>query len=198
MPAMIGISEHNGWAELVTVAIKDAAPVVLDRRRAELIGPGVPRNPYHHEALELPLAEAEKLVERVIQSVVEHTRAALSDLQSSYASEAVALQQSPFEKLPDSLAEVLESRRLTCAADGMMYREALANCAAELGMDVNRYPRKSYEIAAAAEALGVTRETVAAAITDLGRRLGPPWKKEHRNAAASALRLLVLRTDVRL
>ena len=55
MTTAIGISEHNGWAELVTMAIQDAAPVILDRRRVELIGSGEPSNPYHHEALELPL-----------------------------------------------------------------------------------------------------------------------------------------------
>lgn len=198
MPSVIGISEHNGWAELVTVAVQSGAPVILDRRRAELIGPRLPRNPYHHEGLELPLVDAEKLIERVRRSVVKYTRAALYDLQSCYNADAIVLQRSPFEKLPESLAEVLESWRLTCAADGMMYREALATCAASLCMKVDRYPRKSDEVAAAAEAFGVTRETVAAVIKKFGRNLGSPWKQEHRNAAASALRVLAQCGDMRL
>ncbi len=144
------------------------------------------------------LADADRILNRVRRSVVEHTRAVLSELQSSYSVGAVVLQKSPFEKLPDSLAEVLTSRSLTFAADGIMYRETLANCAAELGMEVIRYPRKSDEIAAAADARGVASETVAAFISELGRSLGPPWRKEHRNAAASALRVLARRADVRL
>ena len=141
---------------------------------------------------------AEKVLEPVRRSVTEHARKALSQLQSSHTVAAVSLQKSPFEELPDSLGEVLESWRLTCAADGMMYREALAAVAAELGMQVDRYPRKSDQVAAAAEILGIEREAVAAVISELGRRLGPPWKKEHRNAAASALRVMAQHADMRL
>ena len=184
MKAVAGISEHNGWAELVTLGTRDGVPVVLDRRRVELIASGLPCNPYHHEDLELPLAKAEKVREPVRRSVTEHARKALSQLQSSYTVAAVSLQKSPFEELPDSLGEVLESWRLTCAADGMMYRESLAAVAAELGMQIDRYPRKS--------------DQVAAVISELGRRLGPPWKKEHRNAAASALRVMAQHADMRL
>ena len=192
MQAAVGISDHCGWAEFVTVGVRDNAPLVLDSRRATLIAPGLPGTPYHHEGLELPLADAEKLINRVRQSVVEHTQAALLELRSSHGIGAVVLQESPFERLPDSLAEVLTSWRLTCAADGMMYREALADCAAELGMEVIRYPRKSDEIAAATDEHGVARETVAAVVS----ALGPPWRKEHRNAAAAALRVLARHADV--
>ena len=196
MQAVVGICDHCGWAEFVTVGVRDNAPLVLDRRRATLIAPGLPGTPYHHEGLELPLADAEKLINRVRQSIVEHTQAALSELRSSHGIGAVVLQESPFERLPDSLAEVLTSWSLTCAADGMMYREALADCAAELGMEVIRYPRKSNEIAAAAAEHGAARETVAAVVLALGRELGPPWRKEHQNAAAAALRVVARRTDL--
>ena len=196
MQAVVGISDHCGWAEFVTVGVRDNAPLVLDRRRATLIAPGLPGTPYHHEGLELPLADAEKLINRVRQSVVEHTQAALSELRSSHGIGAVVLQESPFERLPDPLAAVLTSWRLTCAADGMMYREALADCAAELGLEVIRYPRKSNEITAAAAEQGAARKTVAAVVLALGRELGPPWRKEHQNAAAAALRVLARRTDL--
>jgi len=78
----------------------------------------------------------------------------------------------------------------------MMYREALADCAAELGMEVIRYPRKSNEIAATAAEHGAARETVVAVVLALGRELGYPWRKEHQNAAAAALWVLARRTDV--
>ena len=100
MQAVVGISDHCGWAEFVTVGVRDNAPLVLDRRRATLIAPGLPGTPYHHEGLELPLADAEKLINRVRQSVVEHTQAALSELRSSHGIGAVVLQESPLERLP--------------------------------------------------------------------------------------------------
>ena len=37
---VIGASDHYARAELVTLAVEDAAPVFLDRRRVELIDTG--------------------------------------------------------------------------------------------------------------------------------------------------------------
>jgi hypothetical protein len=41
---------------------------VIDRRRIELIEPGLPNMPYHHDAQGLPADEAEGLIARVRQS----------------------------------------------------------------------------------------------------------------------------------
>jgi hypothetical protein len=58
----IGVSDHGGWAVLVTVALDGT---LLDRRRVELVGEGLPKLPHHSEGQELPLDEAVELVERV-------------------------------------------------------------------------------------------------------------------------------------
>src|SRR5262249_43640531 len=94
------------------------------------------------------------------------------------------------DRLRNELSEVLASRRITCAADGMMCREMLADIGKSMGLNVPRYPRRSDEIAAAATTLGVNRATVAARIAAFGRQVGPPWRKEHQVAAASAPRVL--------
>lgn len=199
MAAVLGIAEHSGWAEFVVVGTRgDTAPAVLARQRVELVAAGLPRNPYHHQALRIPLAEAEALVARVRDSVAHCTRAALADVQARFAVTAAVLQESPFPHLPDALAEVLRSYHLTCAADGMMYREALADAATDLGMNVVRYPRRTDPIEQVAQALGVTRERVAAVVAELGRPLGTPWRKEHRYAAAAAMWVLARETEVRV
>ncbi len=59
---IIGVSDHGGWAVLVTVA-RDGT--LLDRRRVELVGEGLPKLPHHSEGQRLPPDEAVKLVERV-------------------------------------------------------------------------------------------------------------------------------------
>lgn len=41
---IIGVSDHGGWAVLVTVA-RDG--MLLDRRRVELVGEGLPKLPHH-------------------------------------------------------------------------------------------------------------------------------------------------------
>jgi hypothetical protein len=49
---VIGISDHRGWAVLVTVA-RDGT--LLDRRRVELVDETLPSLPHHHEGPLLPL-----------------------------------------------------------------------------------------------------------------------------------------------
>jgi len=153
--AVIGASDHYARAELVTLAVEDAAPVFLDRRRVELIDKDLPSAPYHHEALELDIGAAIDLVNRVRRSVAEHASAAISTMLATYRAQVLILPASPYDSLPDSLEEVLSSRPLTSAADGMLYREPFAEATAELGMEVRRYPRKTDPTVLAAEAMGV-------------------------------------------
>ena len=188
--AVIGASDHYARAELVTLAVRDATPVFLDRRRVELIDKDLPSAPYHHEALELDIGAAIDLVNRVRRSVAKHASAAISTMLATYRAQVLILPASPYDSLPDSLEEVLSSRPLTYAADGMLYRESLAEAAAELGMEVRRYPRKTDPTVLAAEAMGVDVAEVTSLITRFGRAAGPPWRKEHKLAAAAALSVL--------
>ncbi|MCB1005996.1 MAG: hypothetical protein KDB35_17585, partial [Acidimicrobiales bacterium] len=117
-------------------------------------------------------------------------RAAIASLLEAHPVEVLVLQESPYERLPAELEEVLESRALTNAADGMMYREAVAEAAARAGLAVHRYPRKTDPTQLAAEAFGTTKAEVAALVADFGRAAGAPWRKDHKLAAAAALWVL--------
>ena len=188
--AVIGASDHYARAELVTLVVDGAVPVFLDRRRVELIDRRLPSAPYHHEALELDIGAAIDLVNRVRRSVAEHARAALSAMRAACRARVLILPTSPYDSLPDSLEEVLRSRPLTLAADGMLYRESLAEAAADLGMEVRRYPRRIDPTVLAAEAMGVDVAEVTALIARFGREAGTPWRKDHKRAAAAALCVL--------
>ena len=188
--AVIGASDHYGRAELVTLAVNDGAAVFLDRRRVALIDKGLPVAPYHHEALALDIGPATALVNQVRRSVAEHARSAISTVLETHAARVLILPSSPYQGLPDSLEEVLNSRPLTLAADGMLYRESLANAAAELGLEVRRYSRKVDQKAIAARAMGVEAAQVSSLLDQFGRVAGPPWRKDHKMAAAAALSVL--------
>jgi hypothetical protein len=71
---IIGVSDHGGWAVLVTVACDGT---LLDRRRVELVDNGLPKLPHHSEGQRLPLDEAVELVERVRVSAESHAVLAL-------------------------------------------------------------------------------------------------------------------------
>ena len=188
--AVIGATDHYARAELVTLAMDGAVPVFLDRRSVRLIDEDLPSAPYHHEALEMDLDSAIDLVRRVRRSVAEHASAAVKAMQSAFDAHALILPTSPYDTLPDSLEEVLSSRPLTNAADGMLYREFLAEAAANLGLEVQRYPRKSDPTLLAAEAMGVDVTEVTSLVTEFGREAGKPWRKDHKLAAAAALSVL--------
>lgn len=197
MRTVTGISDHYGWADFVTLTLRDRAAVILDRRRVQLIEAGLPSAPYHHEALELSLEEAKVVIRRTQASVADHCLRALGALGSSCGVDAVAIQESPYEELPESIARVLASRPLTMAADGMMYREELASQAAAVGLVVHRFPRKSDQLAEASRALRCSASEVATILAGFGKSVGAPWRKEHRQVAAAALSILADRTELR-
>ena len=182
---VIGAIDHYARAELVTLAADDAAPVFVDRRRVELIDKGLPTAPYHREALKLDIKAAIDLVNRVRHSVAEHATAAASTMLKTCRAQVLILPSSPYHRLPDSLEEVLRSRPLTYAADGMLYREFLAEAATEVGMEVRRYPRKTDPMMLAAKAMGVDVAAVTSVIAQFGREAGAPWRRDHKMAAAA-------------
>jgi len=71
---IIGVSDHGGWAVLVTVA---GDGTLLDRRRVELVDEDLPKIPHHSEGQALPLDEAVALVERVQASAERHAKLVL-------------------------------------------------------------------------------------------------------------------------
>ena len=177
---IIGVSDHGGWAVLVTVA-RDGT--LLDRRRVELVGEGLPRLPHHSEGQGLPLDEAVDLVERVRVSAERHAVLALDAVTMAVPRIfGVALRKCP--QLPPTIAERIKDYRAQNVADWVMYRKALASAAEERGWPVHWYDAKSV-LGAASQALGV--ENLDAHFLKVRKALGPPWNKDHKLAMAAAI-----------
>jgi hypothetical protein len=136
---IIGVSDHGGWAVLVTVA-RDGT--LLDRRRVELVGEGLPKIPHHSEGQGLPLDEAVALVERVRVSAERHAVLALDAVAMAVPRIlGVALRECP--QLPPTIAERIKDYRAQNVADWVMYRKALASAAEARGWPVHWYDAKS-------------------------------------------------------
>src|ERR1700689_5414792 len=177
---VIGISDHGGWAVLVTVA-RDGT--LLDRRRVELVGEGLPKIPHHSEGQRLPLDEAVALVERVRVSAEKHAVLALDAVAMAVPRIlGVALRKCP--QLPPTIAERIKDYRAQNVADWVMYREALAAAAEARGWAVHWYDAKKVFDAASA-ALRI--EDLDAHFLQLRRSIGPPWGKDHKVAMAAAI-----------
>ncbi len=174
--AVAGVSDHGGWAVVVCVANGE----VVDRRRIELIAPGLPALPHHHDAQKLPMADAVALVERVRRSAAACARNALEALPANVAAITIRKRQT----LPPTIEERITNYRAQNVADWVMYRDVLAEAAEALGWSVSEYDAKTV-FDEAAEALGV--EDVSERLSEIGKALGPPWRRDHRLATAAAM-----------
>jgi hypothetical protein len=178
---VVGVADHAGWAVLLTVG-NDG--VVHDRRRVELVEPGVPVMPYHHEAQGLPPQQALALVERVRQSAERCSRACLELLAREASAEIVGIALRECPPLPETVEQRLGNYRAQNVADWVMYRQVLAEAARERGWTVSWYDSKRV-FADAACALRI--DSIDELLRTTGAQLGPPWQKDHKLALAAAL-----------
>jgi hypothetical protein len=177
---IVGISDHGGWAVLVTVA-RDGT--LLDRRRVELVDDDLPAIPHHHEAQLLPPDEAVALVERVRVSAERHAVLALDAVTMAVPLIlGVALRKCP--PLPPTIAERIKDYRARNVADWVMYRNALAAAAVARGWPVHWYDAKKV-FGAASQALRV--ENLDAYFVDVRKTVGAPWNQDHKLAMAAAV-----------
>jgi len=184
----LGISHHLGWAVAVTAT---ADHEVVDRRRLELIGPGLPAAPIHHEggAYELhrtgddlddnALAE---LVAKVRASVMTTGAAALDELQAALSEPIVSISLQAWPH--DFPQDVAVQRRVPyeSRADSIMYREVLAELAATRGWTVHLYDKDVEQ--AATRLLDARADDV---LRGPRATIGPPWTKDHRVALAATV-----------
>lgn len=156
---------------------------MVDRRRIELVEPGVCPAPIHYESAKLDVAATAALVEEVRASVVRATSTAFDDVSAALPAPiaAISLRTIP----PDFPEDIAVQRRspYEARADAVMYRQVLADLARERGWEVHFYVAKDVIGQATAQLGGRTDE-----VLDGPRaRLGPPWTKDHRVALAATI-----------
>jgi hypothetical protein len=83
------------------------------------------------------------------------------------------------------LEVILRSHPLIHAAEGEMYRDAVARACEALSLRVLRIPAKEME-ARAVEALGMNAAAVRGKLAGLGKAAGRPWRSEQRECALAA------------
>ncbi len=176
----LGVAHHLGWAVAVTASSDHQ---VVDRRRIELIEPGMASAPIHHEGKQLDDEATAALVARVRASAVRATSASLDQLAAAVPEPIVSmsLRAWPLD-FPDDIA-VQRRVPYESRADSIMYRQVLAELARARDWEVHFLDAKNVE-ARAASKLGARADEVL-----LGPRatMGPPWAKDHRMALAATI-----------
>lgn len=185
----LGIAHHLGWAVAVTAT---ADHEVADRRRLELIGPGLPNAPVHHEGgphephrRGVPLDDGALavLVAEVRASVVRATETALDELADALPEAIVSMSLRAWPL--DFPRDIAVQRRVPyeSRADSVMYREVLADAGRARGWEIHLYDDKAVE-REAASILGSRADRV---LRGPRASLGPPWSKDHRMALAATV-----------
>jgi hypothetical protein len=176
----IGIYDHLGWAVAVTASDDHE---VVDRRKIELVEPGVPNMPIHHPGQGRSLDEVEALVTRVRASAERATAASLDALTAELPGPVTSMHRRALPaNFPTDIAIQLRPP-YEARADAIMYRQVLAAVARARGWAVELYDAKTAEAAAAAILGGRADEVLRGP----GDRLGPPWTRDHRTALAATI-----------
>jgi hypothetical protein len=176
----LGIADHLGWAIAVAAS---ADHEVVDRRRIELIEPGVSSAPIHYESSRLDVATTVALVAKVRASVVRASSAALDELAAALPApvRSISLRAWPLD-YPDDIA-VQRRAPYESRADAIMYRQELAELAHARDWDVHVYDAKAV-VGQAVKMLGERADDV---LHGPRAALGPPWTKDHRTALAATI-----------
>jgi hypothetical protein len=176
----VGIADHLGWAIAVTASDDHE---VVDRRRIELVEPGLSEAPIHYESRRLDVAATAALVAEVRASVVRATSAALDELASALPGpvRSISLRTWPLE-FPDDIA-VQRRAPYEARADAIMYRQALSELAYARGWEVNVYDAR----AVLDQVATVLAERADKVLNGPRATIGPPWTKDHRVALAAAI-----------
>jgi hypothetical protein len=185
----LGIAHHYGWAVAVTASTDYR---VVDRRRIELIEPGVPPAPVHHMGGPHLLHRADDplddnslaaLVAEVRASVVRAASAALDELELSLPEpiDMIALRAWAAD-FPEDIA-VQRRVPYESRADSVMYCKVVAELARKRGWAVNGYNARTVE----GDATRVLGQRAIEVLRGPGTILGPPWSKDHRMALAATI-----------
>ena len=165
---------------------------VVDRRRIELIEPGLPAAPIHHEGgihemhgSRDPLDDAglAALVANVRESVVRMTGDSLDELVTALPEPITSL---AIRGWPPGFPEDIATQRrppYESRADSVMYCQVLSEVAAERGWGIRTYDSKTVE----SDAVAVLGPRAREVLHGPRYALGPPWSKDHRIALAATI-----------
>jgi hypothetical protein len=176
----LGITDHLGWAVAVTAS---GDHEVVDRRRIELIEPGISPAPIHYESPRLDVATTVALVAKVRASVVRASSAALDEVAAALPApvRSISLRAWPLD-FPDDIA-VQRRVPYEARADAIMYRQELAELAHARDWEVHVFDAK----AVVGQAVRMLGERADEVLQGPRAALGPPWTKDHRIALAATI-----------
>lgn len=191
MKVAFGIKAHSGWAALVVLGKSNGELHVVDRYRIELIDQddaSWAKQPYH-AAEHLNAVDARDLVTRGIESAhriaVREMRDAKERARKA-GHEVAACGVLVVDSMPDwTVDEILSVHFRMHKAEGVLFRDAVARAARACGLKFIGVPEKQLDEYAERK-LATSIEVVRKKLALIGKKVGPPWGKDQKDASLAA------------
>jgi hypothetical protein len=190
----LGLKAHSGWAALVVAGRREGKPVIVDRRRLELVDEEWAKQPYHaaenlekaaaRDLVARGVAAAHRIAARELLAAVKRERERGND-----AGAGAVLVGNPMPEW--SVDEILAVHFRMHAAEGFLFRDALARAVGACGARLVAIPEKELT-SRAVKALNASEPALRKELAVLGKSVGPPWGRDQKDAALAAL--VALRT----
>jgi hypothetical protein len=193
--AALGFRVHSGWTALVAVTLEEKSPVVLIRRKLQLVKifSYTFRQPYH-TAEKMPIGDAAEFVRGVEKEsrelAAKGIRAVQQELKGlDYKVSGCSLLLASGRELPE-FEKILASHALIHTADGELFRDSLRRAAARCKLSVTDIRERDL-LVAASKSLCLRPDVLGRRIAGLGKSLGPPWTQDEKFSALAAWLTLV-------
>jgi hypothetical protein len=188
--AAIGFRVHSGWAAVVAVCVEKGEPVVLAKRRVQLVETFTYefRQPYH-TAEKMLLGQAREFIARMQTEARRLAYRAIRELESRTLEQGLKLTRCGLllasgRPLP-VLERILASHALIHTADGELFREALLHASTRCGL--LGFTIKEKELLDRAGQLFRAKPNVLMRrVSELGRCFGAPWSQDEKFATLAA------------
>jgi hypothetical protein len=189
--AALGFSVHTGWASLVAVAGPLDGPQVVDRRRLALLdGPDADAGRFvYHLASELELPAAKKLVDRTTAAANKTTLAGLRAAAGELADRGYRIARAAVigggAGPTLTLESILRSHTAIHAAEGKLYRDAIAAACRALACKILEIPARQLGEATSKQT-GLSPGRLEKHASAMKRLVGPPWGQDQKQAMLAA------------
>lgn len=178
----LGWRIHSWSAVVVAVSGEPASPVIVHRETVTLLDDPSLQEPYH-AAVGRPHDEALALFRSVEEAAASAAASATSGLVATVGPVTAVGVVGGGRRLPE-LSRILASHALLHAAERDLYEQAVIEGATRTGLPVTTVPATGKLMDHAQQVLGVELKRTLSA---LGKTVGSPWQKDHREATVAAL-----------
>lgn len=194
--AALGVRAHSGWAAYVVLRGDPKAPQIAARGRMELFDHAAKDSKMlFHAAETMPFARAEKYIAECRAATAKLADLALKNILNEDERIAGCCVLTASGKSLPELKAILASHALIHAAEGVFYRDAVADACARQKIVVRRVRER--DIAVEAEVLPVRESGRREVLNGFGKEVGSPWTQDEKLSALGAWLVLADKRSTR-